>query len=656
MAEINKELASKNCVLRKLFDLVFIVFKIDIRGMVADRYMQDKFADMQEPLRKAFDIGLEAQKKGDGRNKEDTSNITAAADFLAQRVEVDEKTMSFAEVILRNGTPELQEKVIDFIKNCTFTERRTICQGMDIDQLSRNVPMKHVSTLRELKSSAQISNYEGQSHSFNQVQEHRRVISGDPNVITADEVRKISEHSEIHEISLQLESVRNKHGAVAALQILRTEKMLDKLEQIGALNNDLEMSKLISAASGPASEILQNYGTDRSNFVLNMDATVTAIARQRTATKGTNQNSHLDKTRLENMPRDTFVQLMAKAEEWYFGGKQGEFPQELAGIRKGVEAWFEKFAETNFSTTNKKLALDYKQHFRAIANDGSGAPTIIRKIFFQSYCYGVEDAYLSLIEHQSREMRKEFTNLSLGVYQRFQSDGSDGESVANAYRSLERQPLEANTDLHDVQMSRLDTFWCQHPTEEFWTYLFTQRTGETPKQTAERIVGFLSMHPKQGSHSTNLLEFLAYSPCAERTMSSDDECKFIDITRRANSQRFWDGLNAVLGNTEISSDERQELLKQMLAPLNDAQAWWDAGPHTGNDRGAPATLGKTDYEVVRTQMESCGLSFGFDFNENVSVRTRASDLSFYSSNTGETYAIKIQYLTLYTRVQPLIES
>lgn len=560
---ISKDLKSPFVQLKAIFSKILSLIGINVGAKIDSIAIRNKLAIVQEPLVKAFDIGLEAQRHGAHRDI-DTCNIDAVAGFLKQTVEVDGTQMNFAEVILRTGDSELQGKVIEFIKNCPFNERRAICVGIDIAQLRRNVPSQHEHALQELRSAAATSKYET-VQSWDQNQEHCRVIAGDPTIIST-EAGRISGRVGISGVKSQLENVRNQHEAVAALQLLRTPQMLKELNQLGALNNNAAVSELILAASGPASEILQNYGTDRSNFVLNMDATVSAIASQRTETTSTNHTGKRDGTRLENMPRDVFVQLMAKAEEWYFGDQQGEFPQELAGIRKGVEAWFEKFAETNFSATGNKLATEYKQHFRAIANGDPAMLTKIKKRAMESTVIGVEDAYLTLIEHQSRETRKEFTNLSLSVYQRFQSNGSDGGSVADMYRSLERQPFGPNTDIHTVQTSRLDTLWCQYPTEESLTYLFIPRTGETPKQTAERVIGFLKEHPRDDSRSTNFLELLAYSPSAER-ISLIETYEFTDATCQANSQRFWDGLNAVLNNAEISSDERQALWQHGATPV-----------------------------------------------------------------------------------------
>jgi hypothetical protein len=448
-------------------------------------------------------------------------------------------------------------------------------------------------------------------------------------------------------IRLNLGSTRAEKGAIGALESLRTPEMLNQLKQLGVLDNDSAMAEVILTATGPTDEIIQNYGTDYKPFVLAMDAAISAVAHSRNAIIDPSKSSN---TRLIDMQRNVFIESMAKVEEWYFSGKTGPFPAEFAGIRTGIEAWFGERAERNFDETEKKLGTDYKQHFRDLAPNRDMLEKI-RRHFILALSYGVEDADLTLIEYQSREIRKEFTNLSLAVFEHFRLADPDGQQVADAYCSFERKLPEASPAFHAVGVSRLDAFWCQYPTEEFWGSLFPSQTGESPQQTADRVVEFFSTHPRSDSHSTNFLEYLVFAPCAERE-SAATGTDFTDDGHNMVSQRFWDKLRSVLAHASISASEQQALWQRLLEPLNNVEAWREAGPHTGNNTDAIATIGRLDYQAICEQMKVCGLGFDFAFDEDVPTRTRAVDLAFYSGFSNETAMQKIDYLTPYTRVQP----
>jgi hypothetical protein len=522
---------------------------------------------------------------------------------------------------------------------------------MPLDRLARGIAHVHLSDFEKLKSAAKTSALEDVSEDWQKAAAQRLATHMDRTAIAA-EIGEISGHGNTAAIRSQLANVRTKDGAVAALQLLRTPEMLNQLKQLEALGNDSIMIELISTASGHASEILQNYGMDRSTFVVNVDATISAIAHSRRAVANPSAEAYgaQDHQLLTRMNRENFVRYMAVAEEWYFNGQRGDFPEALIGIKDDIVAWFEKSAERNFYEIPEKIAPDSREHFRTLAQNEAMLKRITGNVM-TSFSTGVESAYVTLIENQSRGIRKIFTNLSLAYCKSLSADGDDGAQVANDYCSVERYPLKIDMSLHTVETMPLDTFWCQNPTEDVWGLLFTQRPGESSTQRAKRVAGFLSMHPQDGSHSTNFFEYLSHAPCAEQ-VSLDVEHRFENAAHEASSEFFWSGLGAVFNNKSIPKSEQAELWRQVLAPLNDPQAWRDAGPHTGNNCDAIATIGRSDYQIICNQMRVCGLEFDFEFDEDTVVRTRASDLAFYSGQSGETMAQKVDYLTMYVRVQP----
>jgi hypothetical protein len=652
--EINKGLQSPGAQLKKFFGKILNLFGIDVGARIDSAHIKTQLSGAQTTLMTAFDVGIGAQERvkgGGSAASPDEENVKELATLLAQKVEVDGTPMSTAEVILRGADQELQGKVIGFIKGLPFTEKRAICAGMQLDRLTRDVVGQHQQELKELQRAAEVSNYEAIEDNFNRAREQRAVTQIDHAAI-ATEIGEIGTLNDAVAIKSQLETVRTAQGAVAALQLLRTPEMLNQLKQLGVLGDDAAMAELISAASGPASEIAQNYAVDRSMFVLNVDATVFAIAHARKAVTNPSAARPRDQgpQSLASMDRGDFVKLMAKAEEWYFGDRSGDFPEELVGIQEDVVTWFEKSAERNFNATDEKLGTDCTQHFRAIAKDTAAFGRIKSPLF--PFRAGIEEARLALIESQSRKTHKEFTNLSLAIYERLQTDGIDGARIASDYCSLERHPFGLPKDGNTMATQRLDTFWCQHPTEKFWEHLFTPRGDESPQQTAERVVGFLNTHPRDGNSSTNFLEYLAHAPCAEQVALADEK-NFTTAAYAEDSQHFWTGLRSVLDNTSIPIGERQRLWTQLLDPLNNAQAWRDAGSYSAKHHCNDATLGGADYQAICDQMTACKLSFSFEFTKDVTAQTRASDLTFRSGMlAAETLNNANLCLTVYKRMQP----
>jgi hypothetical protein len=652
IGDINVELSKPMTKLAMIFDKLLFLLGLGSDTSVQSVVIKNRMAQLGSPLRNAISVGQEAQRQGDYATTGDHANVQSLAKFFATKKILDGEEMTIAEITLRTANSEIQQQVIAFLANCPFNERRAICRGMNINELRHNYSLTsdYCSRLETLASAAVRSEYEEESNEYTKACEQRKVVAAN-SVLIASDVGEISSHHDISGIKLQLEKVRTRDGACAALQLLCIPEMLNQLKRLGVLSDNAVMVELISAASGPAPEIAQNFGDDRSNFVLNVDAAVSAIVTARTAiTNGTN-NDH----KLVHMGRLEFVKNMAKAEEWYFGDQTGEFPEELAGIRQGVEMWFKEFAEGNFNDDEitRFGNNDYKRHFRAYndTNPGGGRQLGVWK--FASA--GCEGAYLTLIEYQNREVRKDFTNLSLAIVERFRADGSDGLRVAQDYCSMERQQLEACVDLHTVKPFSLNAFWCQHPTEKFWNYLFTPRSGELPQETANRVVAFLTANPRPMDddwHSTNFLEYLANAPCTDQGRLLNESATFKNDTYAKGAQCFWNGLQAVLNDPSISVNEREKLWRKMSAPLNDQQAWMDAGPHTGNGRGAIATIGREDFEQLSECMRAAGCpNFNFDMKET-DVRTRESDLAFYSASTGETMLPNVTYLTTYKRLQP----
>ncbi|MDR0727762.1 MAG: hypothetical protein LBF26_02605 [Puniceicoccales bacterium] len=455
----------------------------------------------------------------------------------------------------------------------------------------------------------------------------------------------------VRAIMEQLRNERAIHesGGVSAISLLRSPEMLNQLKQDGTLYDDRAMAELIITAFGLPDEIPRSDEDNLKNFIQELDKTVLAIANFRNAIVDPSKDSN---TRVVNMPRNVFVQFMAPAEEWYFGDRKKAFPEKLARVQGVVEMWFEKCAEQNFNDTEKKLAPDYIQHFRAVAQ----TQNVLQKIQDGAHCscaYGMEGPYLMLVERQSRGTREEFTNLSLAVYKCLQANADKGEEIAKIYVSSERQKLPgANGDsLQMATLSRLDTFWARFPTEYFWSDLFTPRAGESPEQTAERVVEFFNGRPWPSCHSSNLLEYLVFAPSAEQETAMS-EYEFTNDAYDEASKRFWGYLLSVLGNPAISCDKQTTLWKQLLAPLNNGQAWIDAGPRTSRNEATVATIGKADHVRICDLMRLHGLKPDFQFNAAY-VGARASDLAFCSIDFAKKVNDKtLDYLTLYTRMQP----